>query len=71
MEDTEYVMSLLKTQFVNDNDTDLEEKKYRDDHDKLYNCYRRPNARSSGENNDIGNDIRDFQLRGILKNMLT
>lgn len=60
-------MSLLKTQYVNDNDTILEENKYRDDHDKLYDCYRRPNARSSDENYDIGNDIRDFHLRGILK----
>jgi len=64
LEEIEYVMSLLKTQYVNDNDTNLEEKKYRDDHDKLYDCYRRPNARSSDENYDIGNDIRDFHLRG-------
>jgi len=73
LEEIEYVMSLLKTQYVNDNDTNLEEKKYRDDHEKLlYDCYRRPNARSSDENYDIGNDIRDFHLRGtyILKNML-
>lgn len=59
-------MSLLKAQYVNDNDTNLEEKKYLDDHDKLYDCYRRPNARSSDENNDIDNDISDFHLRGIL-----
>jgi len=61
-------MSLLKTQFVNDNDTDLKEKKYDgDDQDKLY---RRPNARSSVEKYDIGNDIHDFHLRGIPKNIL-
>lgn len=57
-------MSLLKTQFETDNETSLEEKKYQNDHNTLYN--RKQNTRSPVENNDI----RDFQLRGIPKNML-
>ncbi|KAF0770476.1 ras-related protein Rab-7L1-like [Aphis craccivora] len=59
-------MSLLKTQFVNDKDTDLKEKKYGDDHEKIYNCIRRPNARLSVENHDIGNDIHDFHLKDTI-----
>jgi len=57
-------MSLLKTQFVCDNETNVEEKKYRNDHDK--SCIRRPNASSTVKNSDIESDVRDFHLRGIL-----
>jgi len=59
-------MSLLKTQFVVDSDTNLEEKVYRDDHEKLPVCTRRPCSRSTVENSDAENDIRDFHLRGII-----
>jgi len=59
-------MSLLKTQFVNDKDTDLKEKRYGDDHEKIYNCIRTPNALLSVDNYNIGNDIRDFHLKGII-----
>lgn len=56
-------MSLLKTQFVIDSETNLEEKVYRNDHAKLSTCIRRTNAlRSTAENNEI----HDFHLRGIL-----
>jgi hypothetical protein len=60
-------MSLLKTQFVVDNDSNLEEKSYRDDNDKYSSCILRPNSRSTIENSDIESDKRDFSLRGKVK----
>lgn len=59
-------MSLLKTQFVIDSETNLEENVYRNDHEKLSDCIRRPNARSTVEKSDIESDIHDFHLRGII-----
>lgn len=59
-------MSLLKTQFVVDSKTNLEEK-YQDDHDKTSSCIRRPNASLSAQNSDTESSIRDFHLRGITK----
>lgn len=59
-------MSLLKTQFVIE-ETNLEKKSYRDDHDKSSDCIHRPIAYSKDKNNDIKNDIRDFHLRGKTK----
>jgi len=54
-------MSLLKTQIVCDDGTDVEEKNYRNDHDdKSSDCVRRLNTRSTVENSDV----RDFHLRG-------
>lgn len=60
-------MSLLKTQFVVDSKTNLEEKVYQDDHDKTSGCIRRPNASLSTQNSDTESNIRDFHLRGITK----
>lgn len=57
-------MSLLKTQFVCDNETNVEEKKYRNDHDK--SCIRRPNASSTVKNSNIESDVHDFHLRDII-----
>ncbi|VVC45112.1 Small GTP-binding protein domain,P-loop containing nucleoside triphosphate hydrolase,Small GTPase [Cinara cedri] len=57
-------MSLLKTQFVIDGETNLEEKKsYRNDHDKSSTCTRRSNAsRSTPENYNFS----DFHLRDTI-----
>lgn len=62
-------MSLLKTQFVIDNDSNLEEKVYRDDDDKYSACIRRPSSRSTVENSDIESDKHDFHLRGKVKKL--
>lgn len=60
-------MSLLKTQFVIDNDSNIEDKNYRDDNNKYSGCILRPNLRSTVENSDIESDQRDFRLRGKVK----
>lgn len=65
LEEIKYVMSLLKTQFVIDSETNLEENVYQNEHDKS-DCIRRPNARSTVEKNDTESDIHDFHLRGII-----
>lgn len=58
-------MSLVKTQFVVNSETHLEEKVYRVDHVKLSDFIRRPNVRSTIENNDVKVDTTyDFHLRG-------
>lgn len=64
LEEIYYVMSLLKTHLVVDNETHLKEKVCRDDHEKLSGRIHKPNERSTVENSDIENETHDFHLRG-------
>lgn len=60
-------MSLLKTQFIISSESNLEEKEYQSDYEKLSGCIRRPNARSTVETSDTESYTHDFHLKGITK----
>ncbi|XP_050426242.1 ras-related protein Rab-7L1-like [Adelges cooleyi] len=56
--------SLLKTQFAIDGETQLNQHKYRNDHDKSSVRYRKSKSSSTTkENSDTESDVHDFRLR--------